>query len=72
MSKIGVVINTNDPETAWNAMGFVLTCLVEDHKVKVFLTGKGVEIESIADPQFNAMEVVEEFLENGGELMVAK
>lgn len=69
MSKIGVVINTNDPETAWNAMRFALTGLVEDHKVKVFLMGKGVEIESITDPQFNAMEVVKEFLENGGEIM---
>jgi uncharacterized protein involved in oxidation of intracellular sulfur len=67
--KIGVVINTNDPETAWNAMRFALTGLIEDHDVKVFLMGKGVEIESITNPKFNAMKVVNEFLENGGEIM---
>ena len=68
--KLGVVINTNDPETAWNGMRFALTGLIEDHEVTVFLMGKGVEIEEISDRKFNVAEVVKDFIEFGGKFMV--
>lgn len=71
MSKIGVCINTNDPETAWNAMRFALTALVEgEHEVKVFLMGAGVEIEGIQHPKFNPSKVIKDFQENGGKFMI--
>lgn len=68
MSKIGSVINTNDPETVWNALRFGLTALAEGHKARIFLMGKGVEIEDIDDPKFDVMKVLDDFLDNGGEM----
>ena len=47
--KIGMIINTNDPETVWNAFRFGVTSLLMEHEVKVFLLGKGVESENIKD-----------------------
>ncbi len=70
MSKIGVIINTNDPEICWNGMRFALTALVEGHEATVFLMGAGVEIEGITDPKYNAAKVVKDFKENGGKFMV--
>jgi sulfur relay (sulfurtransferase) complex TusBCD TusD component (DsrE family) len=70
MSKIGIIINTNDPEICWNAMRFGLTALVEDHEAAVFLMGAGVEIEGISHPQYNVSQVIEDFKENGGKFMV--
>jgi uncharacterized protein involved in oxidation of intracellular sulfur len=46
--KIGIIINTNEPETVWNAFRFGVTSLLMEHGVKVFLLGKGVESESLS------------------------
>lgn len=70
MSKMAVVINSNDPETAWNAMRFALTSLVEGHDVTVFLMGAGVEIEGISHPKFNPSQVIKDFIENNGKFMI--
>ncbi|MEE8402652.1 MAG: DsrE family protein [Candidatus Hydrothermarchaeaceae archaeon] len=70
MVKIGVIINTNDPEICWNGMRFGLTALVMGHEATVFLMGAGVEIEGIEDPQYNAAQVVKDFKENGGNFKV--
>jgi uncharacterized protein involved in oxidation of intracellular sulfur len=35
--KIGIIINTNEPETVWNAFRFGVTSLLMEHEVKVFL-----------------------------------
>lgn len=43
--KIGVILNTNDAETCWNCLRFGNKALKKDHIVKIFLLGKGVEIE---------------------------
>lgn len=59
--KIGIVISNTDPELIWNALRFANTALLEDHQVKIFLLGKGVEIENIKDGQFNVKEQLENF-----------
>jgi uncharacterized protein involved in oxidation of intracellular sulfur len=66
--KIGIVLQTSDPETAWNAFRFAVTSLESRHNVKVFLLGKGVEMEKIQDKNFDVTGVVKNFLEKAGEL----
>jgi len=64
--KFGIIINTNEPETVWNAFRFGTTSLLNDHEVKVFLLGKGVESEGIESEKFNIKEQIQLFVENKG------
>jgi uncharacterized protein involved in oxidation of intracellular sulfur len=66
--KIGIIINTNEPETVWNAFRFGVTSLLMENVVKVFLLGKGVECENIRDEKFNVQEQIELFVENRGQI----
>lgn len=70
MTKIGVIINTNDPEICWNAMRFGLTALVEGHDATIFLMGAGVEIEGIDHPKYNPAQIIKDFQEEGGKFMI--
>ena len=40
--KIGIILETNDPEKAWNAIRFANTALTKQHEVRLFLMGAGV------------------------------
>jgi uncharacterized protein involved in oxidation of intracellular sulfur len=64
--KIGIIIETNDPEQAWNAVRFGNAALKRGHESKIFLMSAGVEIESIVQERYNAKEQIEEFVENNG------
>lgn len=66
--NIGVVIQSNDPETVWNAFRFANTSLSSNHAVKVFLLGKGVEVEQIKSDKFDVQSVIKTFLEKKGQL----
>lgn len=68
--KIGVVLNSREPETAWNALRFGLTALLEGHEVTTFLLGPGVEVEDIRHKQFDAASVLKDYIENGGKILV--
>ena len=59
--KLGIIINTRDPETAWNALRLGSTALDEGHKVSVFLIGSGVEIEKIRDDKFDVTELLKKY-----------
>lgn len=67
--KLGVILNTNDPEEAWNCMRFGVTALKNKHIVKVFLLGKGVELEEIKSKKFNVKEQLNSFVENKGKIL---
>lgn len=67
--KVGVVITSNDPETAWNAWRFANTCLGYDDDVTVFLMGKGVECVTLASVKYNIEEQIEIFEESGGHMV---
>lgn len=67
--NIGIVLNTNDPETAWNALRFGVTSLINEHGVNLFLLGRGVEIEEISDESFDVAAQTERYLESGGEIL---
>lgn len=67
--KMGIAINTNDAETAWNALRFGLTALIKGHEATVFLMSKGVEVEELKHPTFDVQKVLKDFIEAGGELI---
>ena len=64
--RIGIIIETNEPEKAWNGVRFGNTALKHGHEVKVFLMSAGVEIETIAHPKYNAKQQLDEFIANNG------
>jgi uncharacterized protein involved in oxidation of intracellular sulfur len=66
--NIGIIINTNEPETVWNAFRFGTTSLLNDHEVRIFLLGRGVEAENIRDKKFNILEQIQLFIENKGKI----
>ena len=59
--KLGIIINTNNPETAWNALRLGSAALDGGHKVSVFLIGSGVEIEKIRDEKFDVTDLLKKF-----------
>ena len=67
--KITVIISTNDPETAWNALRFANTSTVYDNDVTVFLLGKGVEILTVSTLSYDISEQYDLFLESGGKMI---
>lgn len=66
--KLGLVIQSNDPETVWNAFRFANASLDAHHAVRIFLLGKGVEVEGIQDSSFDVKGVLEGFLRRKGEI----
>jgi sulfur relay (sulfurtransferase) complex TusBCD TusD component (DsrE family) len=64
--RIGIVLETNEPEKAWNGLRFANAALRQKHEVKVFLMSAGVEVESIVDPKFNAKLQLDNFIVNKG------
>ena len=67
--KIGIVLNTNDPETVYNALRLGVTALASKHEVKTFLLGAGVEIEGIDGKEFDIKKHIDSYLEFGGEIL---
>ncbi|WP_312908448.1 DsrE family protein [Natronosalvus caseinilyticus] len=67
--RIGIVLETADPERAWNAFRFGITALEDGHDVSVFLLGEGVEAETISGGQFDVRERMEAFADAGGDLL---
>jgi len=67
--KLGIIIYSNDSETVWNAFRLGIFALKEGDTVKVFLLAKGVECESIDTDKFRVTEKMQEFINNGGEIL---
>ncbi len=65
--KIGIILNTNDAETCWNSFRFGNEALAKSHSVKIFLLGKGVEIENVKDDRFLLLEgSIKKLIKNNG------
>ncbi|MDP2730833.1 MAG: DsrE family protein [Dehalococcoidales bacterium] len=67
--KLGIILNSNDPETAWNALRLGNTALGAGHEASVFLMGSGVEVEEIKSEKFNVPEVLGKFVKDKGNLL---
>lgn len=66
--KIAIIISTNDSETSWNAFRFANFYIGKNETVKVFLIGKGVEVEQMSNDKFNIKEQMEIFVSSKGEI----
>lgn len=64
------VISSNDPETVYNAVRLANVSLKGGKEVNIFMLGKGVEFNEISTPEFDVNIQIEEFHNNGGELIV--
>lgn len=64
--KLGVIIETKEPEKAWNAFRFAVSSKRSGHEVKVFLMGEAVECERISHAKYNVSEQLKQFVEAGG------
>ncbi len=67
--KLGIIVNTDDPETAWNALRLGNEALAGGNKTSMFLLGSGVEMANIKDKTFDIAGALEKFLKSGGNLL---
>lgn len=67
--RIGIVLSTNEPELAWNAMRFGVTALKGGHRVRIFLLARGVELEELTSPTFDIKSQLEKYRRHGGEIL---
>ena len=64
--KIGIIVYSNDPETVWNAFRYGNFALKAGDAIKIFLTGKGVEAESLDTAKFAVTQQMKDFANAGG------
>lgn len=67
--KLGMIITQTDPETVFNALRLALYSLEQGDEVRIFLSGKGVEIDRIEDPRFDVRGQARKVLEAGGQFL---
>jgi uncharacterized protein involved in oxidation of intracellular sulfur len=67
--KLGIIITHTDPETVFNTLRLAEYALEQGDEVRIFLSGKGVEIDRIEDHNFNVKEQAQAVLEAGGEFL---
>ena len=67
--KIGIILQSNKPEHAWNAFRFGITALKASHQVKVFLMNEGVELDIVSDTNdFDISNKITEYKNLKGEM----
>ena len=69
MMKLGMVITQTDPETVFNALRLALFSLKQGDEVRIFLSGRGVEIDQINDPKFDVKAQAQKVLDAGGRFL---
>lgn len=67
--NLGIIITRVEPEAVFNTLRLALFSLEQGDKVKIFLSGKGVEIDQIEDPKFNVLDLSKKVLDAGGEFL---
>lgn len=67
--KLGIILQSNKPEHAWNTFRLGITALKANHQVEIFLMNEGSEIDTIPDSKdFDVSARVTEFKELKGEI----
>lgn len=67
--KLGILISQTEPETVFNALRLAHYSLKQGETVRIFLVGKGVELDQINDAKFNVREQAQLVLAAGGEFL---
>ena len=52
--QLGVILETNDAEKLWNGFRLANKALANDHEVRAFLLGDGVEAPDVETEKYNA------------------
>ncbi len=47
--KLGIILQSNNPEHIWNTLRLAITSLKAEHFVTIFLMNEGVEVDAIDD-----------------------
>lgn len=67
--KLGIILQSNKPEHAWNTLRLGITALKASHLVEIFLMSEGVELDTIPDSKdFDISAKITEFKELKGEI----
>ena len=64
--KFGILIETHEPEKAWNGVRFANASIKAGHEVRIFLMSAGVEIEGIVHETFDVRAQLQIFHDAGG------
>jgi uncharacterized protein involved in oxidation of intracellular sulfur len=67
--KLGMVITQTDAETVFNALRLAHYSLEQGDQVRIFLSGRGVEIDQIEDPKFDVKAQAQKVLDAGGQFL---
>ena len=67
--KMGIILETKEPEKAWNAVRFANTALKNSHEVKLFLMGEAVECENLSHEKYNVQDQLAEFVKLKGAVL---
>src|SRR3972149_3796213 len=67
--KLGMIITQTDPETVFNALRLAIYSLEQGDKVRIFLSGKGVDIDTIQDSKFDVKAQAQKVLDAGGQFL---
>nr|KKS46935.1 MAG: DsrE family protein [Candidatus Giovannonibacteria bacterium GW2011_GWF2_42_19] len=60
--KLGIILQSNKPEHAWNTFRLGITALKANHQVEIFLMNEGSELDTIPDSKdFDISVKVAEF-----------
>jgi uncharacterized protein involved in oxidation of intracellular sulfur len=65
--KLGIIITQSGAETVFNALRLANYSLQQGDTVRIFLSGRGVDIDKINDPRFDVKSHAREVLEAGGQ-----
>jgi uncharacterized protein involved in oxidation of intracellular sulfur len=66
--KLGMVLSSNDPETAFNALRLANFSLAQGDQVTLFLLGKDVDLDQIGNEKFEVRGQAESLLKAGGRI----
>ena len=67
--KLGIILQSNTPEHAWNTFRLGITALKANHQVEIFLMNEGSGLDTIPDSKnFDISVKVTEFKELKGEI----
>jgi sulfur relay (sulfurtransferase) complex TusBCD TusD component (DsrE family) len=67
--KLGMIITQTDPETVFNALRLALYSLEQRDEARIFLSGRGVDIDKIDDPRFDVKTLARKVLDAGGQFL---
>lgn len=69
--KLGIILQSNKPEHAWNTLRFGITALKANHQVEIFLMNEGSELDVIPDSEhFDISAKMAEYKELKGRMCV--